>query len=655
MNWIESLYNTFEKCKDTFLGAPHDVIPLIPVAHIVQLAQIEITIDKKGNFQQASIVEAASPATIIPCTEGSAGRTNGIAAHPLVDKLKYVAGDYYSYVKEKPPKPDKERMVETHHSAYLDLLAAWVASKHRHPSVEAVHKYVKRGTVLADLCAAKIYLRDASGMIPKSWKNKTGEAPPIYAATAKMTNPWDAFVRWKVEVPGEPEDRTFFDCSLWNSWTDYYLSTPGRTGRCLVIGNEARLAIQHPKKIRNLGDGAKLISSNDSSGFTFRGRFTDPNGDQACGVSFDVTQKAHNALRWLIARQGRRDGGQAIVAWADSGQKLPQFIDASDSLFDEDNSEPVSASENATADAGQEYALRLQKAIRGYRAKLADATDIFVLAMDSATPGRMAITYSRELAPSEFLERIENWHESCSWHQNFGKDRKFTGAPAPRDIAKCAYGRRLDDKLLASTHRRLLPCILDGRVIPDDLVIACQRRAESRAGQNHWDWERALGIACALYRKQQFINHKYDMALERNRTTRDYLYGRLLAVADHLEGAALTKDEARESNAARLMQRFADYPFSTWRKIELSLTPYRRRLKANAPKLLARYDQEFLEIMDTFDSDEFKLDEKLTGEFLLAFHCQRSALWQKWPKVDVGESTEENYSQQTETVNPEQL
>ena len=42
------------------------------------------------------------------------------------------------------------------------------------------------------------------------------------------------------------------------------------------------------------------------------------------GVS--TTQKAHNALRWLLARQGYQNGDQAIVAWALSGQPIPKVI-----------------------------------------------------------------------------------------------------------------------------------------------------------------------------------------------------------------------------------------------------------------------------------------------------------------------------------------
>ena len=114
------------------------------------------------------------------------------------------------------------------------------------------------------------------------------------------------------------------------------------------------------------------------------------------------------------------------------------------------------------------------------------------------------------------------------------------------------------------------------------------------------------------------------MGLDRERKTRDYLYGRLLAVADCIESWALREagGDQRQTNAARLMQRFADYPFQTWRTIELSLAPYKARMGARVSKHLAAEE----EIMDLFDADDFRLNEPLTGEFLLGFHCQRIEL-----------------------------
>jgi CRISPR-associated protein Csd1 len=99
------------------------------------------------------------------------------------------------------------------------------------------------------------------------------------------------------------------------------------------------------------------------------------------------------------------------------------------------------------------------------------------MGLDSATPGRMAITYYRELKASEFLERVRSRHEQTAWPLNLGKNRRFIGVPAPRDIAEAAYGRRVDEKLRKATVERLLPCIVDGRPTPRDLVTACAQQA----------------------------------------------------------------------------------------------------------------------------------------------------------------------------------
>lgn len=116
------------------------------------------------------------------------------------------------------------------------------------------------------------------------------------------------------------------------------------------------------------------------------------------------------------------------------------------------------------------------------------------------------------------------------------------------------------------------------------------------------------------------------MSLERNRPTRSYLYGRLLAVAEKLEEATYSKDEHRATNAERHMQIFADKPFSTWAVIEKSLIPYKRTLRANQPGIYNYYDNEIQEIMTQFKPDEYAQDQRLDGEFLLAYHCQRSWL-----------------------------
>ena len=126
------------------------------------------------------------------------------------------------------------------------------------------------------------------------------------------------------------------------------------------------------------------------------------------------------------------------------------------------------------------------------------------------------------------------------------------------------------------------------------------------------------------------------MVLEIERETRDYLYGRLLALADGLEQWALKEaGENRDTNAARMMQRFSEHPSSTWRTIELALAPYKARLGRKAAKYLKLMD----EVMAAFDYDDFVSDKRLSGEFLLGYHCQREELRPK-PKEKGNEADE---------------
>ena len=120
------------------------------------------------------------------------------------------------------------------------------------------------------------------------------------------------------------------------------------------------------------------------------------------------------------------------------------------------------------------------------------------------------------------------------------------------------------------------------------------------------------------------------MALDKKNTSRDYLYGRLLAVAEHIEYIALKEaDENRSTTAERMMQHFANRPCSSWRNIELALQPYLQRLRNSRPGFLVNRQKELDAILCSFENNEFTSEKPLSGEFLLGFHCQRITLWQK--------------------------
>jgi len=634
MSWIHKLYKTYEHCSK---GTP-DNMPN-PISHTTQMAHIEILVDGHGNFRRAKVIEGKEEQkTLIPCTEESGGRAGTKPKnHPLCDKLQYIAGDFKEHggrvtsgFAATPSEP---------YENLLEILGKWKESSN-HQMVTAVYEYLKKGTVIADLISDGVLPTIQNGddvTVADKFDGEKKIAPPIFRVLPPGQVPMDAFVRFRIEGD-HIESATWESSSLKESWISFYNNLLDTEGFCLVTGQKkVKLSKNHPAKLRHDADKAKLISSNDLAGYTFIGRFL--TAEQAASVSFEVTQKAHSALQWLIRRQAFRSGDQVFVSWATTGKTIPDpCANSLDFLGDEFQTSDTSASQ--TGDLGQSFALRFKKKLEGYKANINDTEEIVVMGLDSATPGRMAITFYRELTGSEFLARIEKWHTDFAWLQDFGtkrdKDTKkktritFEGAPAPKDIAWGAYGSKVEGKngvkLLNATVERLMPSIIDGKAVPRDLVEQCVRRASNRVGLEPWEFEKCLGIACALY-KGFYDERGYKMALEEERCSRDYLYGRLLAVAEKLESIALYfAGEKRETLASRLMQRFADRPYSTWRTIETSLTPYKARIHAKAPGLLAGYMELIDKICCPFVSGEFMQDHRLSGEFLLAYHCQRKWL-----------------------------
>jgi len=139
------------------------------------------------------------------------------------------------------------------------------------------------------------------------------------------------------------------------------------------------------------------------------------------------------------------------------------------------------------------------------------------------------------------------------------------------------------------------------------------------------DWRRSINITCALarkYYKQQ--KEEIELALNPERRDRDYLYGRLLAVAEKMERTALfkaDKQDTRPTNATRLMSAFQVKPYSTWGQIYTQLIPYKNQLNG------AGYYQSLIDgIMALFKSDDYEDNSPLSPLYLLGYSAQNMEL-----------------------------
>src|SRR5690625_535050 len=182
MSWLKRLYEVYES-NDTQVGkfevrGEGQRFTLLPVSHVTQSAQIEILLDRKGNFFKATVVPKDRARTIVPATLDSANRAGSkVAAHFLHDKLFYVSGDYMKYGGEAKRSENFQQ--------YIEQMKDWALSDSSHSKVKLIYDYVKQGTVIEDLIESKILFVDENKQLIEKWtaldNNKYGiEKPEIY-------------------------------------------------------------------------------------------------------------------------------------------------------------------------------------------------------------------------------------------------------------------------------------------------------------------------------------------------------------------------------------------------------------------------------------------------------------------------------------------
>lgn len=615
MSWTDELYKVYEQqCNNEKMGE----IVLLPVAHSTANAQIEVTLKADGTFVSAiALSKEDGLNTIIPVTEDSGGRTSGVCAMPLADKLIYIAGDYSNYVGGK--KSDNS----TYFKAYIEQLERWKNSSHSHPSVNAIYSYLTQKTLMKDLVDEHILqVNEETGLL----EDKVNIAGIAQA---------DCFVRFRV-YGGVSE--TWLDKSLYDSFIAWNNEEMADVDLCYATGKTEAVTYKHPSKIRNTGDKSKLISANDESGFTYRGRFSDKT--EAISVSYDFSQKMHNALRWLIQRQGisiSETGKKKesmlfdtlqLVVWTSSLEETHSLIGCA---YDEEDDE-FFGEEIIVPDTEVKYRDFLRKSIFGTKNFDIDSK-VMLMGVDAATTGRLSISIYEELEQSRLLEQLIKWHSETGTLRYYSK-QKTSGINsfAVREIINCAYGMEngkgfLETKpeIVKEIVLRLLPCITQGRAIPADIVHNLVKKASNPLAYEHgYNHRKVIETACGMIRKQNFDRKRgiISMAYDPNEKDRSYLFGCLIAIADAAEYATYDENDkkSRITNAKRYWSMFAKRPFTTWATIEKQVRIYMTKLEKNQRVSYEFYEKEFNSVMEKFELNEFSDNSQLSSAYLLGYH-----------------------------------
>lgn len=632
MGLFQNLIETYGKCSEAVGivqtdadGNSDERKTLLPVFHMTFKSEICVIINEYGEFVNAGR-DNKEKTIIIPCTENSlGGRTSNPAPHPLCDQLDYVGG-----INDKKLND------------YLSVLKSW---KNDILELNAIYTYVSGKTMLSDLIKRDIFndgeYKTSNGDSEKSLDNEK---------IRKLG------VRFVVQINGRME-KVWESESLRNAWINHVSADTAcdNTYFDYLSGETVTsIARRHPKNINPRTGNAKLISCNDKTGVTFRGRFDKQ--DDAAIVDYLSSQKTHQMLRWLIANYGYGVDSQMIITWGvDSNPEVkakPQ--DNSVELFEgmQDVKTDGDILSKTSSRIYSEYALRLRGLLQGYgktESIKQHFCKICIAVFDAATTGRMGLVFYQELPKDEYLESIVNWHIDTSYFltawkkgkDEKGKDKNFPvryiGAPSYDDILFAVYGKSHGDKsydtLKKKTRKQLLECMFGNFPLPVSMVEMAANRAsrpmsftDSNGKFSESDWERSVGITCALARKiYKQKKEEISLELETNRTDRDYLYGRLLSVANRLEEDALykaDKQNTRATNAIRLMSTFQVKPYHTWGQIYNQLMPYINQLNG------AGYHRSLIDsIMVLFKKGEFENNSPLSPLYLLGFSAQNRAFF----------------------------
>lgn len=645
MGWINALYDTYQYLDQESKKCKHNVSGLVPPAVITQNAQVCVVLDEHSNFLRANKIEKDLAPTNTPVTWKSAARTSKPEPHAVFDNLMYLCGDMKNYL----DGGKSEECYKKFFLPYMENLKKWKESLYSNQYVEIVYNYLVKEELLKDLVEEKIVVLKENGKINKELKY--------------LNIPQNKFfVRFSIQIRGEVLD-LWEDFSFINSYSDYLLQLKNDSfkisGFCYATGKTGAMADLHGKYIRFPGDGAKLLSSNDSSNFTYRGRFEEP--EQAYQVNYEVSEKAHSALRYLIQKRTStfKRNGMTVVAWSNGGEIPMSGEDTHDMM-----SALLGGDQNVATeiDTDQDFAYELKKALDSFKNKL-EVKAVNVMMLDAATPGRMAVQYFKQFNIEDYLENIFRWHRELCWIQYYKKEgdekmREYRCAPSVYDMCLYSFGVEQNGKMVLNEKdkyvnqkiRRLFPCILEGQRLPVDYMRGAYHNAVNPISKEEYNWIKCLGVACSLIQKYYIDRGRseFSMALNEQSRDRSYLFGRLLAIADKVERIALNmKKEDRPTSARRLMNAFSKKPYSTWGILELKLNPYFDRIN---PSARAYYEKELNVVMDSIEMENYQNNKPLEPSFLLGYHNQlqkfsrdsRAAKEENKVKENEGENTNDN-------------
>lgn len=590
---------------------------LLPIFHSLMSGHITVSIDMQGNFLD---VVFAGPdddiKTIIPVTLDSDSRTSGIAPHALNDRIDYITGDLKSYYILK----DGGKSNENRHDAYIKQLEKWAESPFATPQVQAVLEYTSNHSLIEDIASRGLLLQKDGGYFDESQKIRNTD---ILSCNVRF------IVQGDDSADSDYIPETWLDPTMYRSYIEYYNNLINQTfphDYCYVSGENIPITLKHSNGIRATSDFGKLISSNEKLQIVYSSERYLSASDVAT-IGYITSCKAHNALKWLIALQGLSYNGNEDIslAWHDNGSPIViPFYANTPNTFGKSMAKSFS---NRT-----EYLEAMDEAFNQIFQDNEDSCNgvIHYLQLGSSLKGslkgRISVLDYRIITAQEFYKNILTWHKTYFWYLSYGSF-DFVGAPSVYDVVRAAYGHE-DSKgqlsvaskaLVAKAISRISDCLIENRPLPADI----QKNLFAHATHpEHYKnaWNSVFSIACAVINGTKFKGG--EIMLDYDRTDRDYLFGRLLAIANYAERKTFTiTDSDRETNAIRYMSDFVKRPATTWEQLFRKLQIYLRKLNKYGSSDGEYYKDMINGILSSMNPSDFT-NTPLGATYLLGYSSQ---------------------------------
>lgn len=636
MSVLRALYDTYNIALDANLVdrtediGQHTV--LLPLYHSNKRSNgndiIQVTLSSEGEFIKADWVPK-DEYIIFPVTESSIVRSRGAAPHPLCDELSYLS---------KEINPEK-------HKKYIDEIESWrefINRGHSNQTFETIASYITKKSILDDVIKGIFGITDYS-IDDKNIVHYLNENQE-----KKEWKPEKIFITFLVEhqaaLQKNPSVTT--DKKLHNNYIEYVRTlNMDKPKKYCNISNEFTYCV---KLHRGIIGNAKLISISNNNE-TYYGRFS--TGEEVISIGYETSQKIHLMLKYFLENKNNsRWIGESsyLINWFsddisnNDGLQLTDAISTYDDLG-------LELDEDETISLGGHASKNLNDYLTGRERFIRADSKYYVMIIDKISNGRVSIKYFREIYKSDLYKRVEEWYHSTRWgFFNTRQQKIVQQSPSIYTLVDYIMGTETEEgiitvqcknkKLRAKTVERLLPCIIDGKKIPMDLVKKMLNNLCKRSSYRKV-WNSVVQVGCSIIKKYKLdykLKDEVNQMLDENNKDRSYLYGRLLAVYEKLEADVLytaSKESGnRSTNAERLWTVYTKTPARTLMILEDKVRPYKERLQKSKPSTYIYYERLIGKIVNTLSENENFHNEKnnpLNEDFVFGYFAQKQDFYKK--------------------------